>query len=223
MTVRIAIVVVVLAALAGAWGLLQVLGMPANLSPDTLAQWLGSQGAAGPLLLVLLMMIAVVVGPIPTLPVSATAGLAFGIGMGTVVAAAGALSGALAAFWIARCLGREIICRRFPDHPVLARDGSQRYLTLAIFLTRLIPLFSFALISYAAGVTAINTWRFTLATLIGMLPMTLVFVSLGNSFSLNPTLTVIAGLAILAVMIWLPWSLSRHPDSRLAQWLRLQK
>lgn len=44
MTLRIAIVVVVMAALAGAWWLLQILGIPADLSPDALAQWLKSQG-----------------------------------------------------------------------------------------------------------------------------------------------------------------------------------
>ncbi len=55
-----------------------------------------------------------------------------------------------------------------------------------------------------------------------MLPMTVVFAGLGNTFSLNPALTVIAGLAILAVMLWLPWGLSRNPDSRLARWLRLR-
>ena len=59
MTLRIAIVVVVMAALAGAWWLLQILGIPADLSPDALAQWLKSQGAAGPLLLMLLMTMAV--------------------------------------------------------------------------------------------------------------------------------------------------------------------
>ena len=137
MTLRIAIVVVVMAALAGAWWLLQILGIPADLSPDALAQWLKSQGAAGPLLLMLLMTMAVVIGPIPTLPVSATAGLAFGVLEGTAIAATGALLGAMAAFWIARCLGREVICKRFPDNPVLARDGSQRFLTIAILLTRL--------------------------------------------------------------------------------------
>jgi hypothetical protein len=47
--------------------------MPSELSPQALARWLQSQGAVGPLML--LMIIAVVVGPIPTLPVSATAGL----------------------------------------------------------------------------------------------------------------------------------------------------
>lgn len=221
MTLRIAVVLVVAAAIAASWWLLQILGMPSELSPDTLAQWLQSQGAVGPLLLMLLMIIAVVVGPIPTLPVSATAGLAFGVLTGTAIAATGALVGAMAAFWIARSLGREAMCRRFPDNPILAPGGSQRFLTLAIFLTRLIPVFSFALISYAAGVTAIHAWRFAIATLVGMLPMAVVFASLGNAFSLNPALTVTAGLAILAVMTWLPWALSRHPDSRLARWLKL--
>jgi uncharacterized membrane protein YdjX (TVP38/TMEM64 family) len=212
----------VLTALAAAWWLLQTLGMPANLSPGTLSAWLGSQGATGPVLLMLLMVIAVVVGPIPTLPVSATAGLAFGVVTGTLVAATGALIGAMAAFWIARCLGREIICRKFPDNPVLARDGSQRFLTMMILLTRLVPVFSFALISYGAGVTAISAWRFAIATFVGMLPMTLVFAGLGNTFTLHPALTVIAGLAVLAVMVWLPWSISRHPESRLAQWLKIR-
>ena len=212
----------VLCTLAAAWWLLQALGMPANLSPGTLAEWLGSQGATGPALLMVLMVIAVVVGPIPTLPVSATAGLAFGVFTGTMIAATGALIGAMAAFWIARTLGRDIICRKFPDNPVLARNGSQRFLTLMIFLTRLIPVFSFALISYGAGVTAIHAWRFAVATFIGMLPMTFVFAGLGNTVQLHPVLTISAGLAILLVMAWLPWSLRRHPRSRLAQWLGIQ-
>ncbi|MDQ7732176.1 hypothetical protein QT231_05665 [Halomonas sp. SpR1] len=106
MALRITILLVVTIALAGAWWLLQLLGMPSGFSPDILAQWLRGQGAIGPLLLMLLMIIAVVVGPIPTLPVSATAGLAFGILPGTAIAATGALLGAMAAFWIARCLGR---------------------------------------------------------------------------------------------------------------------
>ncbi len=223
MTLRITILVVVLVALAASWWLLQNLGMPTNLSQDVMSSWLGSQCAIGPLLLIMLMIIAVVVGPIPTLPVSATAGLAFGVVWGTAIAATGALVGAMAAFWIARSLGRDAICKRFPDNPVLAQGGSQRFLTIAILLTRLIPVFSFALISYAAGVTAIKAWRFAVATLLGMLPMTVVFAGLGNTFRLNPMLTVLAGAAILAAMVWLPWSISRRPGSRLARWLQLNQ
>lgn len=222
MAFRIAVVMVVVGALAGAWWLLQILGMPASLSPEVLSGWLQSQGRVGPLLLMLLMIMAVIVGPIPTLPVSATAGLVFGVFSGTAIAAFGALVGAMIAFWIARFLGRDAICRRFPDNPVLSRDGSQRFLTIIILLTRLIPVFSFALISYVAGVTVIHAWRFAIATLVGMLPMTVVFAGLGHTFTVHPVLTVLAGLVILGVMMWLPWAISRRPDSRLASWLKLR-
>ncbi|PPK53329.1 TVP38/TMEM64 family protein [Marinobacter persicus] len=223
MIFRASIMAIVILALAAAWWLLQALGMPASLTSQTLTDWLNQEGAAGPALLMLLMVIAVIVGPIPTLPISATAGLAFGLIKGTLIAATGALLGALLAFWIARLLGRDAILRHFPDNPILAEGGSQRFLTIAILLTRAIPIFSFALISYAAGVTAIHTWRFALATFFGMLPMTMVFAGLGTTFELNPVLTVVAGLAILAVMAWLPWSISRHPESRLARWLHLRQ
>ena len=73
MIFRSLIVAVVVLALAGAWWLLQALGMPGSLTPQTLTDWLNQEGAAGPALLMLLMVIAVIVGPIPTLPISATA------------------------------------------------------------------------------------------------------------------------------------------------------
>ncbi len=223
MKFKIALVAVSLAILAGVWGLLQLLGMPESFSPATIAAWLNSQGSLGPALLMLLMVLAVVVGPIPTLPISAASGLAFGMVAGTAIAATGALVGALVAFWLARILGRDAIRKRFPDNPVLARDGSQRALAITILLTRLIPVFSFALISYAAGVTAITTWRFAIATFLGMLPMTFVFAGLGQTVELHPVLTIGAGALVLAIMVYLPWALSRRPDSTLARWLGLHR
>ena len=219
MRMKAAVLAVVLVALAALWWLLQVLGMPNSLSTQALSGWLEGQGMAGPALLMLLMIIAVVVGPIPTLPISATAGMVYGLVAGTAIAASGALVGALIAFTLARLLGRDWVRQRFPDNPVLAQDGSQRLLALTVFLTRLIPVFSFALISYAAGVTAIHTWRFALASLVGMLPMTVVFAGLGHNFALHPVLTVLAGLAVLAAMVSLPWYVRLHPDARLSRWL----
>jgi len=104
---------------------------------------------------------------------------------------------------------------------VFSAQGSQRFLFVAVMLTRLIPLFSFALISYAAGVTAISLWRYALATTLGMLPMTFVFAGLGHTFELNPVLTVVAAAIILVVMSTLPLYLGRRPHSRLARLLHL--
>lgn len=217
MTFKITLAAISLLLLAGIWWLLQLLDMPPSFSTQAIADWLTSEGALGPLLLMLLMVMAVVIGPIPTLPISAASGLAYGVLPGTAIAATGALAGAVLAFWLARLLGRDTIQRRFPDNPVLARNGSQRMLTLTIFLTRLIPVFSFALISYGAGVTTVTTWRFAGATLVGMLPMTFVFAGLGQTLELHPGLTITAGALVLVVMVSLPWALSRHPNSALAR------
>ncbi|MCH4565202.1 TVP38/TMEM64 family protein [Halomonas sp. EGI 63088] len=203
------------------WLVLGQLGMPDSLSPDALSRWLNGRGALGPLLLVALMVLTVVVGPLPTLPVTAASGLAFGILPGALLSVTGALCGALIAFFLARLLGRDLLRERFRDNPLFGAQGSQRLLFLTVLLTRLIPIFSFALISYAAGVTAIKAWRFALASVIGMLPMTVVFASLGHTFELHPLLSTTAAITILAVMALLPWYLSRHRHSRLARWLHL--
>ncbi|WP_372925789.1 TVP38/TMEM64 family protein [Marinobacter sp.] len=218
---RLGLVAAVAALMAVLWLVLKQMGMPASLSPDALSAWLNGQGMWGPVLLFLMMVLAVVVGPIPTLPVSAASGLAFGVLTGTLLAATGALAGAMIAFSIARILGREALKSKLSENPVFASDGSQKLLFWMVLLTRLIPLFSFALISYAAGVTAIHGWRFALASMLGMLPMTFVFAGLGNTFELNPLVTVIAALAILIVMSLLPWYLTRRPDSALSRWLQL--
>lgn len=212
-------VMAVASLMAVLWLVLRQLGMPASLSPDALSAWLNGQGVWGPVFLFLMMVLAVVVGPIPTLPVSAASGLAFGVLAGTLLAAVGALAGAMIAFFIARLLGREALKNRLSTNPVFASDGSQKLLFWMVFLTRLIPLFSFALISYAAGVTAIHGWRFAVATFFGMLPMTFVFAGLGNTFELHPALTVSAAAVALLVMTAFPWYLGRNPHSRLARWL----
>lgn len=192
------------------WLLLQGQGMPQTLSAPAIAEWLTGLGYRGPLLLSAMMIIAVVVGPIPTLPISAASGLAFGIVGGTLVAAVGALLGAMIAFWTARLLGRDVVCRHLPGNPLFARQQSQWLLFWAVFMTRLIPLFSFALISYAAGVTRIRAWQFAVATFFGMLPMTVVFAGLGHTLEMHPVLTVSAAVLLLLAMTVLPYYLNRR-------------
>ncbi|WP_373191379.1 TVP38/TMEM64 family protein [Halomonas sp.] len=218
---RAGLLVIVTAIMAGIWWLLQALGLPMSFSPAGIAAWFNSQGNLGPLLLLLLMLLAVVVGPIPTLPVTAAAGLAFGLLPGALLSIIGAMAGAMIAFTLARLLGRDALRARLPSNPLFGSQGSQRLLFLTVLVTRLVPIFSFALVSYAAGVTAISVGRFALGTVIGMLPMTLVFASLGRAFELNPLLSITAAVVILTVMTLLPWYLSRQRHSRLARWLHL--
>ncbi|MGM0701598.1 MAG: TVP38/TMEM64 family protein [Pseudomonadota bacterium] len=218
---RAGVITTVAAIMAGIWWLLQGLGLPMSFSPSGIAEWFNSQGDLGPLLLLLLMILAVVVGPLPTLPVTAAAGLAFGLFPGALLAIGGAMTGAMIAFTLARLLGRNALRARLPKNPLFGIEGSQRLLFLTVLVTRLVPIFSFALVSYAAGVTAITPGRFALGTTLGMLPMTLVFASLGQTFELHPLLSITAAVVMLTVMTLLPWYLSRRRHSRLARWLHL--
>ncbi|TVP52058.1 MAG: TVP38/TMEM64 family protein [Halomonadaceae bacterium] len=210
----------VLLAAIGVWLVLRQMGLPASFSATAMAHWLTGSGPWGPVLLCLLMVLAIVIGPIPTLPISAAAGLAYGLWAGTLLAAIGATLGALIAFLLTRLLGREAVRRRLPDNPFFAANARQNLLFWSILLTRLLPLFSFALISYAAGLTAITLGRFLLATFIGMLPMTLVFAGLGQGLEINPVLSVTAAGLVLLVMVLAPYWLQRHP--RLRRWVQAQ-
>lgn len=201
------------------WLTLGHLGMPAGLSAGALSGWLDGQGLWGPILLCLMMIMAVVVGPIPTLPISAASGLAFGLWAGTAIAMTGALAGALLAFWVARFVGRDLVAGRWPGNPLFATDGSQKLLFWTVLLTRLVPLFSFAMISYGAGVTAITAWRFALASVLGMFPMTVVFAGLGMTFELHPGLSLAAAGTLLLIITVLPWYLRRYRPQTLNAWL----
>ncbi|MFO7788441.1 MAG: TVP38/TMEM64 family protein [Halospina sp.] len=217
---RLLLLVILGITLTGLWFLLRELGMPGDLSTGGMAVWLNAQGAAGPLLLMLVMVMAVVIGPIPTLPVSAAAGMAFGVVGGTLVASAGALAGALASFAISRFLARDLVRRKLGDNPLFQEQAPQKVLFWGVFVTRLVPLFSFALVSYAAGLTVISTWRYALATYLGMLPMTVVFVTLGRSFQVHPVAATIASAVLLVAMFLAPYYLQRFHRERLRRFFQ---
>ena len=220
MLARLVLLVAVSLALAGLWFFLRGLGMPADLSAEGMAAWLNGQGLLGPVLLMLMMVMAVVVGPIPTLPISAASGMAFGVIGGTLVASVGALVGALISFGISRFLARDLVRRRLGDNPLFREQAPQGVLFCGILITRLVPVFSFALVSYAAGLTVIRTWRYALATYLGMLPMTVVFAGLGQGFQVHPVAATVAGAALLLAMFVAPYYLQRFHAERLRRFFR---
>jgi uncharacterized membrane protein YdjX (TVP38/TMEM64 family) len=67
-----------------------------------------------------------------------------------------------------------------------------------------VPVISFNLINYAAGLTAISWWTFIWATGLGILPLTFLMVLMGDrlwSSELGPWL----GLLLTALAGWLLW------------------
>lgn len=148
---------------------------PAQLTPDAITEFLESTGMWAPIVFVLVMATAVVVSPIPSLPLDIAAGAVFGWFAGGLLAVLGATLGAAISFSIARWLGRGFVERVVGGHVSFCADCSDMLLTGAVLGSRLVPVLSFDLVSYGAGLTAMSLPRFVIATAIGTAPLTFLY------------------------------------------------
>ena len=113
-------------------------------SPVAIQEWLKASGSLAPIVYMLVMAFAIVVSPIPSLPLDIAAGIFFGPWLGTLYSAIGALIGAVISFLIARFLGRDLVEKILKGHVNFCTFCSDKILTKIVFLSRLLPMVSFA-------------------------------------------------------------------------------
>jgi uncharacterized membrane protein YdjX (TVP38/TMEM64 family) len=171
-------------------------------------QWLRARteasGAWGPLLIIGLMTLAIVLNPIPSAPIAMVSGALFGHTWGTLYVVIGAESGALIAFGIARLFGYDLLRRLFGEGVMLGWLGSQNTLTWLVFVSRLLPFVSFDLVSYGAGLTPLKAWRFALATLAGLLPVSFLLAHFGGEMAERELGDAMVSMLFLGLLVALP-------------------
>jgi uncharacterized membrane protein YdjX (TVP38/TMEM64 family) len=185
--------------------------LAARIDRDGLEALVAEAGPIGPLLVIGLMTLAVVASPIPSAPVALASGAAYGHVWGTVWVVIGAELGALAAFGLARIVGFDII-RRWTG-PGIDRGlaGSQNALTAIVLVSRLLPFVSFDAVSYAAGLSSLRLWRFSLATLAGIVPASFLLAHFGSVAMDGEagamTWVIAVGLGVLTAgpLVWAAW------------------
>lgn len=161
-------------------------------------------GILGPMLVIGLMVLAIVFNPLPSAPIALAAGAVYGHVVGTIYIVAGAEIGAIIAFTIARFAGYELARKFLGDNLSLGRFGSQNALTTIVFVSRLIPFMSFDLVSYAAGLTAIKLWRFALATLLGLMPVSFILAHMGGEIVESSSGEVFVIILIIGLLTIVP-------------------
>tara|TARA_R110002094_G_scaffold142996_13_gene133168 strand:- start:2694 stop:3374 length:681 start_codon:yes stop_codon:yes gene_type:complete len=181
-----ATIAIVLIAFTVAWFLGPISDLLSNFDGDTISGWTKAAGLWGPFLIITLMTVAVVATPIPSAPIALAAGAAYGHILGTVYIVLGAELGAIIAFTLARFLGRDVLVRWLGEKIDRGWLGSQNALTAAAFVSRLMPFISFDIVSYAAGLSTLHFWRFALATLAGVMPVSFVLAHFGNEAASGP-------------------------------------
>jgi uncharacterized membrane protein YdjX (TVP38/TMEM64 family) len=143
--------------------------------------WIAQAGVWAPVLYIGFYVVACVV-LIPAAVLTLAGGAAFGVFWGAVYVSIGATLGATAAFLVGRYLARDWVVNRLGNNSVFAaldrateNDGWK-----IVFLTRLAPVFPFFLMNYAYSVTRVPLKHYFMATGIGMIPGTLLYVYIGS-------------------------------------------
>jgi uncharacterized membrane protein YdjX (TVP38/TMEM64 family) len=151
-----------------------------------IAEYIRSLGGWGLAAAVGLMILHSFV-PFPAEILAMANGMVYGPFWGTAVTWVGAMLGAYASFSLTRFLGRPFV-KRIVDQEKLDKvdKWTKNRGSVPLLLSRLIPVISFNLINYAAGLTPISWWTFTWTTGIGILPMTILMAAMGNSMNILP-------------------------------------
>ena len=171
---------------------------------DLLESAVRSAGPWAPAASILLIVLHSFV-PFPAEILAVANGMLFGFVVGTFVTWLGAMLGAFAAFGLARRFGRPLAERlageaRWTRVQAWIRHGGAGSLLLA----RLIPVISFNLVNYAAGLAGIGWWTFAWTTALGILPVTIASVLVGSHMIHTPV-WVWAVAALAAAALWLAW------------------
>ena len=160
------------------------------------------------------------------------AGAVFGLPVGFALTSVASTLGATASFMLGRFAARDWVARRASSSPRFAaiytavgREGWRM-----VGLLRLSPVFPFNLLNYALGLTRVRLRDYVIASWIGMMPGTLLYVWLGAAAgdvarlagghrSRQPVEWVFLGAGLLAT-VWVSVRVTRIAraalDSRLA-------
>jgi uncharacterized membrane protein YdjX (TVP38/TMEM64 family) len=155
--------------------------LPVKAWTLALQGWIKGLGLIGPLVFVLIYVIATVL-LIPGSALTLAAGAIFGLWVGAATVIVGANLGALCSFLLAKTRLRDKVQEWAAGNPKFAAldraIGQNGFKMVA--LTRLSPAFPFTLLNYLLGLTSVRTGSYLLANLLGMLPATFLYVYFGS-------------------------------------------
>lgn len=210
-----ALLAIILGALMGigayaGWRCLTTSGMEfATLDPEEMARlvrsW-GPWGAFGSMLLMILHSFL----PLPSEVIAFANGMIFGPWLGVAVTWSGAMLGAILSYALARWLGRPFVRWALPERHWQRIDAIPTRAGV-LLIVRLMPVISFNLVNYAAGLLGVRWWPFLWTTGLGILPLTIAMVLLGHEMLGAPWLSLTV-LAAIVFASWLTWHLLRARD-----------
>lgn len=170
----------------------------------------------------LLMVFQSLAAPLPAFFITLTNANLFGWWQGCILSWTSSMAGAALCFWIARILGRDVVEKICTKGALLSiEEFFAKYGKRCILVARLLPFISFDIVSYAAGLTAMDFWGFFLATGLGQLPACIVYSYVGGMLTGGAKkmfigLMCLFALAIVVVLIRQVYTASQQKKEQAA-------
>lgn len=178
--------------------------------------WFQDQGFIGYFVFIILCIVTAVF-MLPGGLLAIIAGIAYGGFLGGLLTVIGSTVGASISFLLGRTLLRDEVYQRYSDNSTFKKimHGVDENGVAFLILTRMVPIFPYAIQSYAYALTPMKFWRFTLVSGVTMLPACFIYAYLasdiltqGVSWSLTLKFTI-CGI-ILFLLAYIPKKIGQH-------------
>ena len=190
--------------------LLEIINSSLKINRSTISTFIRDLGPWGPASSIGLMIAHSFV-PFPAEFLTFANGMIYGPVWGVIITWVGAMLGAFASFALTRHYGRPFVEKKVSPAQLERIDlWVQQQGVWSLLLARFIPIISFNLINYGAGMTSVSWWTFFWTTGIGILPITVVMVTMGNNFHLIPWWVWIILVAVIITIAYLMNSISKN-------------
>lgn len=143
-------------------------------------------------------------------------GMLFCMVKGTILTALGSTLSSVLAYYLAHFLGKDLV-DEISQGKILALIEDRKGFFLLILLLRLIPLFPFKVVSFAAGAAGVPFWPYLWATTLGTIPGNLAYTLLGTQLYAPKSRGFFLALGVLAALILLTLVLKKILKPRLSK------
>lgn len=174
----------------------------------------------GPIAYMGLLIISVVASQIPGAPLAIAAGAIWGPLTAGVYTIIGGFLGAMLAYGLGKHLGQSFFQTLTGKKITISPDLATNLMGWFIFITRLVTVLSFDLVSYGAGMAGLSLPIYAAATFVGMIPSTLLLTSIGGIADSSQMLGL-TSLLLISIVV-LPIVLFRITGDRLKTLIQIE-
>ncbi|MEM6596637.1 MAG: TVP38/TMEM64 family protein [Cyanobacteria bacterium P01_C01_bin.69] len=185
-------------------------GMQHFVSPESLSVAVTQAGPWGPLLYIAVIALSVVISQIPGAPLAVVAGALWPPLLAGLYTVIGGFSGAMIAYALGKTVGQPLVKALTGKTLSFSADHGEKTLGWMIFITRLVPVFSFDLVSYGAGMAGLSLPIYAGATLFGMVPSTLLLTYAGDSMQFSSATMLELGGVFAVAFVGIPLLMHRY-------------